>query len=97
MTSWKNSGHRNTFRKNRVIDNGNRREGYGFYVAPHAGDIVIEDNQIAETRATGGAQRIGVFKTDGAGAVRMTNNRMSGHSAGDYREGAAARARKAVD
>jgi len=93
----KNSGHRNTFRQNRVTDNGNSREGYGFYVAPRAGDLVIEDNQIAETRASGGTQRIGVFKTEGAGAVRMAHNRMSGHAAGDYREGAFARGKRAGD
>ncbi len=88
----KNSGHRNTFRKNRVLDNGNKQEGYGFYVAPHAGDLVIEDNQIAETRATGGTQRIGIFKADGAGEVRAVNNKMSGNIEADYREGAIVRA-----
>ncbi|HYM11947.1 MAG TPA: right-handed parallel beta-helix repeat-containing protein, partial [Bryobacterales bacterium] len=87
-----NSGHRNTFRDNRVVDNGSSREGYGFYIAPHAGDLVIENNQIAETRHVGGTQRIGVFKAEGAGQVRLANNKMSGNIEADYREGAMARA-----
>lgn len=46
-----NSGHRNTFRDNKVLDNGNEKAGYGFYIEPKAGDIVIENNQIADTGA----------------------------------------------
>jgi hypothetical protein len=86
-----NSGHRNTFRKNQVLDNGGPQAGYGFYVLPAAGDIVIEDNQIAETRQNGRTQRTGIYKATGAGAVRAQNNAMSGHSEGDQREGPAAR------
>ncbi len=84
----KNSGHRNAFRSNKVLDNGNERQGYGFYISPHAEDLVIENNQIADTRAAKGTQRIGIYKVDGAGAVRAVNNKMSGHSEADYREGA---------
>ncbi|MCL4402928.1 MAG: right-handed parallel beta-helix repeat-containing protein [Acidobacteria bacterium] len=47
-----NSGHRNTFRKNRIVDNG----GYGFYIEPHAADLVIEGNEIPES----GAQRVAI-------------------------------------
>ncbi|MGE5645218.1 MAG: right-handed parallel beta-helix repeat-containing protein [Acidobacteriota bacterium] len=86
--TFANSGHRNTFRENRVVDNGNAKEGYGFLIAPKAGDLVIEGNQIADTRAEGRTQRYGVFKLAGAGAVRIEKNTMSGHSA-DYREAAA--------
>ena len=86
----KNSGHRNTFRSNKVLDNGNERQGYGFYISPHAGDLVIENNQIAETRAVKSTQRIGIYKVDGAGSVRAANNNMSGHAEADYREGAKA-------
>jgi hypothetical protein len=60
--SFANSGHRNTFRGNRVVDNGDARRGYGFYVEPHAGEIVIENNRIGETRSEKGTQRIGVYK-----------------------------------
>ena len=45
-----NSGSRNTFRENKVLDNGNAKEGYGFYIEPSATDLLIEDNVIAETR-----------------------------------------------
>src|SRR5262249_5985951 len=31
-----NSGHRNTFRSNQVLDNGSQKSGYGFYVGPKA-------------------------------------------------------------
>jgi parallel beta-helix repeat protein len=89
--SLANSGHRNTFRKNKVLDNGGAGAGYGFYVLPEAGEIAIEDNQIAETRAPSGSQRTGIYKVTGAGAVRARNNTMSGHREGDQREGPAAR------
>jgi len=74
-----NSGHRNTFRQNRVLDNGNAKEGYGFYIEPSATDLLIEDNVIAETRGTGGTQRYGVYRTKGAAAPALRGNAMSGH------------------
>jgi hypothetical protein len=81
-----NSGHRNTFRRNKVLDNGGEKTGYGFRIEPKAGDIVIEDNQIADTRATGRTQRYGIYKVAGAGAVVSRNNVMSGHLDRDYME-----------
>jgi hypothetical protein len=81
-----NSGHRNTFRKNKVLDNGGEKAGYGFQIDPKAGEIVIEDNQIADTRATGRTQRYGIYKAAGAGPVVSRNNAMSGHVDGDYVE-----------
>jgi hypothetical protein len=81
-----NSGHRNTFRKNNVLDNGGATAGYGFQIEPKAGDIVIEDNKIADTRATGRTQRYGIYKAAGAGTVVSHNNAMSGHGGGDYVE-----------
>jgi parallel beta-helix repeat protein len=89
--SFQNSGHRNTFRKNKVLDNGSAKSGYGFYILPLAGDILIEDNQIAETRPDARTQRYGIYKVNGAGAVSQRNNAMSGHAEGDYREGPAPR------
>ena len=74
----KNSGHRNVFQDNKVLDNGDARNGYGFYIEPHAGDLVIRNNQIADTRSTGRTQRVGVYRTAGAGAVQAQDNRMSG-------------------
>ncbi|MBZ5593434.1 MAG: right-handed parallel beta-helix repeat-containing protein [Acidobacteriia bacterium] len=88
-----NSGHRNTFRNNKVQDNGDARAGYGFYIEPQAGDIVIAGNQIAETRSANRTQRYGVYKVNGAGSVRLESNTMHGHSAHDYFEGAASPAR----
>jgi len=83
-----NSGHRNTFRNNQVLDNGDAKSGYGFYILPSAGDLVIEDNHIAETRKSGGTQRIGIYKAPGTGALQSRNNAMSGHSEADYRDAA---------
>jgi hypothetical protein len=83
-----NSGHRNTFRNNQVLDNGNAKSGYGFYILPSAGDLVIENNHIAETRRSGGTQRIGIYKAAGAGSVQSSKNEMSGHAEADYRDGA---------
>jgi parallel beta-helix repeat protein len=82
----KNSGSRNVFRDNKVLDNGNAREGYGFYIEPHAGDLVINGNQIGDTRSTNPTQRYGIYKARGAGSIDARNNSMSGHSAQDYHD-----------
>jgi hypothetical protein len=84
-----NSGHRNTFRNNQVLDNGNAKTGYGFYIEPSAGELVIENNHIAETRKTGGTQRIGIYKAAGTGPLASRNNTMSGHLEADFRNGTA--------
>ena len=73
---------------NKVLDNGGPKAGYGFYMEPAAGDIVIESNEIAETRAAGGTQRYGIYKVQGAGSVVSRNNAMRGHGERDYAEGA---------
>jgi hypothetical protein len=84
-----NAGHRNTFRHNKVLDNGSAKAGYGFYVQPPTGDIVIEDNQIADTRTTNRTQRYAVYKVKGPGTVRVEQNTMEGNIAGNYFEGSA--------
>jgi Right handed beta helix region len=73
-----NSGSRNVFRNNSVLDNGNAHEGYGFYIEPHATDVVIDGNQIANTRTTNCIQRHGIYKAPGAGTVDAKNNSTSG-------------------
>jgi parallel beta-helix repeat protein len=82
----KNSGSRNVFRNNKVLDNGNVHEGYGFYIEPYATDLVIDGNQISDTRTTNRTQRYGIYKAPGAGTVESKNNSMSGHSAGDFHD-----------
>jgi len=72
--SVQNSGSRNVFRNNKVLDNGNAREGYGFYVQPHAADLIIEGNQIGDTRASGATQKCAIFEAEGAGAIAARNN-----------------------
>ncbi|MCP5118538.1 MAG: right-handed parallel beta-helix repeat-containing protein, partial [bacterium] len=82
--TFKNSGHRNTFRENTIENNG----GYGFLIQPLAGDIVIENNRIAETRGAKGTQRYGVYKVRGAGDVKLADNKMEGNLVKEYAEGA---------
>ena len=80
----KNSGSRNVFRANKILDNGNTGEGYGFYIEPYATDLVIDGNQIADTRTAKHIQKYGIYKAAGAGSVDAKNNSMSGHSGGDF-------------
>jgi hypothetical protein len=75
-----NAGHRNTFRNNKVLDNGGAKAGYGFYIAPLVSDTVIAGNQISDTRAAGKTQRYAVYKAKGAGSVRLENNSMEGNT-----------------
>ncbi|HLJ80327.1 MAG TPA: right-handed parallel beta-helix repeat-containing protein [Ktedonobacterales bacterium] len=75
-----NAGHRNTFRNNKVLDNGGAKAGYGFYIAPLVSDTVIAGNQISDTRAAGKTQRYAVYKAKGAGPVRLENNTMEGNT-----------------
>src|SRR5262245_7255379 len=78
--TFKNSGHRNTFTGNKVLNNGSAKEGYGFYIEPLAGDLVISKNQITDTRAgKERTQRFGVYKAAGAGSVKVEDNQMEGH------------------
>jgi parallel beta-helix repeat protein len=76
----KNSGHRNVFRNNTVVDNGNARDGYGFYISAAAGDLVIEKNKIADTRGAGATQKIAIYKAPGAGSVLSRDNNSVGVS-----------------
>ena len=61
-----NAGHRNTFRGNKVLDNGNAQAGYGFYIAAGVNDTVMDGNQIADTRGAKATQRYAVYKAKGA-------------------------------
>jgi len=80
--TFRNSGHRNQFRNNTILDNGNAQRGYGVYIEPQAGDIVLENNRIADTRKDKPVQRYAVYKVKGAGAVEVRNNAMEGGVAG---------------
>ena len=76
----KNSGHRNVFRNNTVVDNGNAHDGYGFYISAATGDLVIEKNKIADTRAAGATQKVAIYKAPGAGSVLSRDNNLAGGS-----------------
>jgi hypothetical protein len=85
--SVKNSGHRNTFKDNKITNNGDTKAGYGFLIQPHAGEILIANNQIAETRSgKERTQRYGVYKAVGAGSILLQNNAMQGHTEANYHE-----------
>ena len=78
-----NSGHRNTFRNNKVLDNGGAKAGYGFYIAANVNDTVIAGNQISDTRGARATQRYAVYKAKGAGSVRLENNTVEGNAPGN--------------
>jgi parallel beta-helix repeat protein len=76
----KNSGHRNVFRNNTVVDNGNAHDGYGFYVSADTKDLVIENNTIADTRAAGATQKVAIYKVPGPGSVVSRDNNLGNHT-----------------
>ena len=78
-----NSGHRNTFRSNKVLDNGDAKAGYGFYIAAHVNDTVIAGNQISDTRGPKATQRYAVYKAKEAGSARVENNVIEGNAPGN--------------
>jgi parallel beta-helix repeat protein len=75
--SVKNSGHRNTFRNNRVLDNGGAKGGFGFFIASKVDGTVIENNRIADTRTTARTQRVAIQQAPGAGSVKASGNESS--------------------
>jgi parallel beta-helix repeat protein len=78
--TFNNSGHRNTFIGNKVLNNGSAREGYGFFIEPKAGDIVLSKNRITDTRSgKNRTQRYGVYKTAGVGNVVVAGNDLDGN------------------
>ncbi|MCW5980192.1 MAG: right-handed parallel beta-helix repeat-containing protein [Bryobacteraceae bacterium] len=85
--TFANSGHRNTFRGNTLTDNGDPSRAYGFYVEPHAGHIVVEDNRFVDQRASAGGERFAVYKVAGAGPVNVASNKCEGRVA-EFKEGA---------
>jgi hypothetical protein len=78
-----NSGHRNTFRNNKVLDNGSAKAGYGFYIAARVNDTIIAGNQISDTRGPKATQRYAVYQAKGAGSVRLDNNTTDGSVGGE--------------
>jgi hypothetical protein len=80
------------FRRVGVVE---QKSGFGFYVGPKASDIVIEGNQIADTRSTGGTQRYGIYKLLLAGLVEVARPRRL--FARDRREAAACSRRAGGD
>jgi parallel beta-helix repeat protein len=72
--SVNNSGHRNTFRNNRILNNGGAKAGYGFYIAKNVEGTVIENNRIADTRTSGTTQKVAIEKAPGAGSVKAEGN-----------------------
>jgi len=73
-----NSGHRNTFRRNVIENNGSAGfEAYGFYIGGVTHDITIENNTI---RSTGKGNQVGaVFIGPKASNIVTRNNEISGH------------------
>jgi hypothetical protein len=85
--TFANSGHRNNFRGNTLAENGDNARGYGFYIEPHAGDIVIENDRFVDSRQEGQGHRSAVYKVAGAGPVKVQSNKAEGKFAAEFKEG----------
>jgi hypothetical protein len=74
-----NSGHRNSFFGNKILNNGSVEEGFGFYIEPMTSDLVISKNEIADTRSgSDRTQRFGIYKVAGVGQVTNEENEFCG-------------------
>jgi parallel beta-helix repeat protein len=76
-----NSPHRNTFIRNTIENNGATKGGYGFVFTGNANGIIVKDNIIRDTKK--GTQKAAVFMGKNIPVVKMENNTMSGHRAGN--------------
>jgi len=74
-----NGGHRNTFRKNIIEDNGDAEHGCGVHIDGETHDLVFEENVIRETRAGDArTQRVGVYIGPQAQGVALRGNVFEG-------------------
>ncbi len=74
-----NAGHRNTFRKNTIEDNGDAEHGCGVHIDGETHDLVFEGNVIRETRSgEARAQRVGVYIGADARRVTLRGNTFEG-------------------
>jgi hypothetical protein len=73
-----NGGHRNTFMKNTIENNGvDGDAAYGFYVGGETHDIFIRNNTI---RSAGKGNQVGaIFIGESAQRVTIEKNEISGH------------------
>ena len=76
-----NSPHRNSFIGNTIENNGTIKGGYGIVVTGNAKDILIKNNIIRDTK--NGTQKAAVFMGKNIPVVKMQNNTMNGHAAGN--------------
>ncbi len=75
-----NGGHRNTFRKNTIEDNGDGEHGCGVHIEGETHDLVFEENVIRETRSgEARTQRVGVYIGPQAQRVTLRSNTLTGH------------------
>jgi len=80
-------GHRNVFRNNKILDNGNAERGYGVFVEAVNQDEVFENNLISETRSGDErTQQYGFYITRGPSSVKEAENSMQGHLKSDYHD-----------
>lgn len=66
-----NAGHRNTFVKNTVENNGISQESYGFYIDGETHDINLKDNIISTSSAGKGNQTGAVFVGKKTSLIKM--------------------------
>jgi parallel beta-helix repeat protein len=80
-------GHRNVFRHNEIVNNGDKSHGYGVFVEAENQNEVFENNVIAENRSGSEAtQRYGIYIAKGNSSVSAEENEMKGHSEADYHD-----------
>jgi len=73
-----NAGHRNTFVKNKVENNGTSQESYGFYIDGETHDINLRENIIRTTPTRKGNQIGAVFVGKKASLINISENSISG-------------------
>ncbi|NCU03982.1 MAG: hypothetical protein GXC73_08345 [Chitinophagaceae bacterium] len=76
-----NSPHRNTFLGNTIENNGLSKGGYGLFIVGNAKEIVLKNNIIRDTKK--GTQKAAVFVGKTLPLIKLENNNMSGHPAGN--------------
>lgn len=82
------AGHRNRFESNRIVDNGDGTEGYGFYIDGETDDITITGNVIGNTDPNRPKQVYGIYVCERARRVALSANEMLNMQEALYRQGA---------
>lgn len=75
------AGHRNVFEQNDILDNGNKKEGYGVRVLGETNELTFINNRVGNDATTN--QRYGFYVGEKAGELALQNNDLTGHLESD--------------